>query len=100
MNDQVQSHQIAVLFVVLAIGSYLSADRNGKATSERYFSLACAAMSIDPIVKEANTTTINAIFIMLLYFALVETPSSERRWLVSGLMQRLAYSVCTFSLNS
>lgn len=87
------AHQIAVIYLVLAIGAHISEDADGKTEGEKYYLLACAAMSLSPIIKEATSASLQALFAMVQYFNCVDSPACERRWLLSGVMYRLAYSV-------
>lgn len=93
IGDQLHAHQVALIYLVLALGSHLGDDHDGQLCGEKYFLLACAALSINPIVKEATTTTVQALFVMVQYFNCVDSPSCERRWLLAGIMYRLSYSI-------
>ncbi|EJD07390.1 uncharacterized protein FOMMEDRAFT_164371 [Fomitiporia mediterranea MF3/22] len=93
-GDRLHAHQVALIYLVLAIGSHLNReDSNGKADGEKYYLLACAAMSLSPIVKVSTSASLQALFVMVQYFNCVDSPACERRWLVSGVMYRLAYSI-------
>ena len=93
-GDKLHAHQVALIYLVLAIGSHLNRDYcNGKSDGEKYYLLACAAMSLSPIVKVSTSASLQALFVMVQYFNCVDSPACERRWLVSGVMYRLAYSV-------
>lgn len=91
--DNLHSHQLAVIFLVLAIGSTVSDDTSGQLSGQRYYALACAAFSLEPLIRESTTATLQALFIMIQYYGLVDRAVSDRRWLVSGIMIRLAHSV-------
>ncbi|KAH8116265.1 fungal-specific transcription factor domain-containing protein [Phellopilus nigrolimitatus] len=93
IGENLHSHEVAVIFLVFAVGSHVSEDSNDQALGEKYRWLACAAMSLNPLMKEATSTTLQALFVMVQYFSCVDSPSCERRWLLSGVMYRLAYSV-------
>lgn len=91
--EELHSHQLALIYLVLAIGAHLGTDADGRSEGEKYYLLACAAMSLSPIVKESTSASLQAIFVMVQYFNCVDSPACERRWLLSGVMYRLAYSV-------
>ncbi|KAL5537067.1 hypothetical protein ACEPAF_890 [Sanghuangporus sanghuang] len=93
VGEKLHSHQLAVIYLVLAIGSILSEDVNDRAESEKYYLAACAAMSISPIVKEATGAAVEALFLMVQYFNRIDSPACDRQWLWSGVMFRLAYSI-------
>ncbi|THH10738.1 hypothetical protein EW145_g1121 [Phellinidium pouzarii] len=92
IGESLHSHQVALIYLVLAMGAHLSEDDGGEA-GEKYYHLACAALSLNPIMKEATSTTLQALFIMVQYFNCVDSPSCERRWLMGGVMFRLSYSI-------
>lgn len=93
IGDGFHPHEIACIFLVLAIGSHFSGEPNGHGNGEKYYLLGCAALSLTPLVKEATSTTIQALFVMVQYFNCIDGPGCERRWLLSSVMFRLAYSV-------
>lgn len=93
IGENLHSHEVAVIFLVFAVGSHVSEDSDDQALGEKYRWLACAAMSLNPLIKEATSTTLQALFVMVQYFSCVDSPSCERRWLLSGVMYRLACSV-------
>ena len=98
------AHEIACIFMVLAIGSHFSGEPNGRTDGEKFHLLGCAAMSLVPLAKEATSTTIQGLFAMVQYFNCIDGPGCERRWLLSSVMFRLAYSVsvavCYMGLTS
>lgn len=98
IGEELHSHQLALIYLVLAIGSHLGTDIDGKSEGEKYYLLSCAAMSLNPIVKESTSASLQALFVMVQYFNCVDSPACERRWLLSGVMYRLAYSVSVPSL--
>ena len=77
---------------MLAIGSTVSGEL-GKIAGQRYYALACAALSLRPLVRESTTATLQALFVMTQYYGLVDKAVSDRRWLLGGIMIRLAHSV-------
>ena len=93
IGDGFHAHEIACIFLVMAIGSHFSGEPNGRENGEKYYLLGCAAMSLTPLVKEATSTTIQGLFVMVQYFNCIDNPGCERRWLLSSVMFRLAYSV-------
>lgn len=93
VGEKLHAHQLAVIYLVLALGSILSEDPNDRAESQKYHLLASAAMSMSPIVKEATSPAVEALFLMIQYFNHVDSPACDRQWLCSGVMLRLAYSV-------
>lgn len=93
IGDGFHAHEVACIFMVLAIGAHFSGEPNGKADGEKFHLLGCAAMSLVPLTKEATSTTIQGLFAMVQYFNCIDSPGCERRWLLSSVMFRLAYSV-------
>lgn len=93
--QNVHPHQLAVIFLVLAIGSTISDEASGVLAGQRYYALACASISLQPLIRESTNATLQALFIMMQYYGLVDRAVSDRRWLMSGVMIRLAHSVST-----
>lgn len=96
IGNEIHSHQIALIFAVLAIGAFHSSEENRDATAEKYYHLACAALSLDPIMKEASSTTLQTLFVMMHYHNCRDNPGCERRWLLGGILYRMTYSVSSY----
>ncbi|KAI5124204.1 hypothetical protein M0805_005054 [Coniferiporia weirii] len=93
IGESLHAHEVALIYLILAMGSHLGEDDNGRAVGEKFYHLACAALSLNPIMKEATSTTLQALFVMVQYFNCIDSPSCERRWLVAGIMFRLSYII-------
>ena len=92
--DSLHSHQLAVFFLIMAIGIAWKSDlAEDRIEAEKFYSLGLASLSLDPVTRVATSWTIQTLFLMNQYYAFMDRPGSERRWLMTGLMTRLAVSV-------
>ncbi|KAF7798671.1 hypothetical protein EIP86_009895 [Pleurotus ostreatoroseus] len=64
-----------------------AADQQGG----KYYVLACAALSLVPIIAEAMVPTIQAIFLVNSFLHNNNRVSAEESWLLTGLIGRLAF---------
>lgn len=91
--DSIHSHHIAVFFVVLASGVYYAQHPQALVESQQYHALARAALSIDPMMREATCATVQALFMIMRFVYISDRTSSEERWLLSGLVARVSQIV-------
>ncbi|KDQ61553.1 hypothetical protein JAAARDRAFT_704939 [Jaapia argillacea MUCL 33604] len=91
--DMIHPHRLSVFFMILATGILFDEHPSAAILAEQYHALACAALSLDSIVKEATCSAVQAVFIMFHFIYLSDRSSNERRWLLTGLCGRLSQSV-------
>ncbi|THU99159.1 hypothetical protein K435DRAFT_828264 [Dendrothele bispora CBS 962.96] len=91
--DGVHSHHIAAFFSVLAAAVMFEPDPSSPGLARRYFALAKAALSLDPITQEATCATIQAMFTMVRYYYNSDRASNEMRWMLMGLCTRIALRI-------
>ena len=95
----VHPHRLALFFAILAIGHQRSADFATSAggglnlSAERYYVLACAALSLAPLAAEAMTASVQALFLILCYLGCGTRRGCEESWLLIGIMARVGLRV-------
>lgn len=97
--DRLHPHRLAIFFGVMAIGASRSFEIAAAAQAERYYVLACATLSLAPIIAEAMCATIQALYVINSFLFIMARASSEESWLIVGLCGRLAYRV-RFSVSA
>lgn len=88
----IDSHRLAVLFLVFALGTLLDLDLpslNSEATT--YYQLGRAALSLDSILESQSIPAIQALLLMshYMFLSFIEGP----RWALMGLAVKIAQSV-------
>ncbi|KAF7370821.1 putative transcriptional regulatory protein C1F7.11c [Mycena sanguinolenta] len=92
----VSSHCLAVLYMVLALGTLVDLDMpphspEANAQATEYYQLSRAALAIDSVLEEPTIAGIQALVLMChyMFWADIEGP----RWVLMGLVVKLAHSV-------
>jgi hypothetical protein len=91
--DEIQSHTLAVYFMVISHAMLHDQDPkvpNSKALSEQYQTLSRAAFSYQSITKSTTLHSLQALFLMCRYNCEVYRTRSEDQWLLMGLCARLS----------
>ncbi|KAI0953849.1 hypothetical protein AcV7_007263 [Taiwanofungus camphoratus] len=91
-QDPMDSHKLAILYLVLAMGMLLDLDKpplSSEAT--RYYQLGRAALSLDSILEHQSIPAIQALILMchFMFLSFVEGP----RWALMGLAVKLALTL-------
>jgi hypothetical protein len=90
-HDRIQSHRIAVVYLMLAIGALLDVDAPPQSyDASHYYQLGRAALSVDPIFEEQSIPAIQALLLMSHYMFLSDIDGP--RWALMGLVVKLAHS--------
>ena len=93
----IHPHRLALFFGIMAIGHQRSvefATAGGlNLNAERYYVLACAALSLAPIIAEAMCATVQALFLVLCYLGCGTRRACEESWLLIGVMARVGFRV-------
>ncbi|RDB15770.1 putative transcriptional regulatory protein C1F7.11c [Hypsizygus marmoreus] len=86
------SHNLAVLFMVLAIGTLLDLDRPAHSSeSMQYYQLARAAIALDSVLEEQSIPGIQALLLMCHFMFLSDMGGP--RWVIMGMVVKLAQSI-------
>ncbi|KAJ7257895.1 fungal-specific transcription factor domain-containing protein [Mycena haematopus] len=88
----VNSHCLAVLYMVLAVGTLVDLQMPAHSPeATEYYQLGRAALAIDSVLEEPSIPGIQALVLMChyMFWADIEGP----RWVVMGLVVKLAHSV-------
>ncbi|EIW58721.1 uncharacterized protein TRAVEDRAFT_123989 [Trametes versicolor FP-101664 SS1] len=96
MDDPLLSHQLALLYMILAIGSLMDTTRPAyNVEAEKYHQLARAALFQSPIFEEPTLTAVQSLYLMAFYLFLSERHGSGvgSRWAFMGLAVKLGVSV-------
>ncbi|THH32375.1 hypothetical protein EUX98_g1822 [Antrodiella citrinella] len=95
-DDPLLSHQLALMFMVLAIGSLMDIKRPAyNIDAEKYHQLARAALFQSPIFEEPTLNAVQALYLMAFYLFLVERHGTGvgSRWAFMGLAVKLGVSM-------
>ncbi|KAF7798003.1 hypothetical protein EIP86_009213 [Pleurotus ostreatoroseus] len=96
IDDPLLSHQLALMFMVLAIGSLMDTKRPAyNIEAEKYHQLARAALFQSPIFEEPTINAVQTLYLMAFYLFLSERHGSGvgSRWALMGLAVKLGISV-------
>ena len=98
----IHSHKLSVFFIVIANGALYHEESGEQAhwLSARYHQLARAALSLDPMLADASVATCEALFMMIRYLFNSDRSANEERWLITGLVARVAQMVSYSPLNN
>ncbi|KAF9820900.1 hypothetical protein IEO21_01127 [Rhodonia placenta] len=97
-DDPLLVHQLALMFMVLAIGSLMDLARPSyNIDAEKYHQLARAALFLSPIFEEPTLSAVQALYLMAFYLFLCERHGTGvgTRWAFMGLAVKLSVSVST-----
>ena len=97
-EDYSGPHDLAMLFMVLAIGALVGSD-SSSALGEHYHQIARAAISLQPILEKPSIVTIQSLHLMSIYNAmsgsdLKSETSMEMTWSLITLASHLSQTVC------
>lgn len=96
--SNIHPHRLALFFGIMAIGHQRSVDfatAGGlNLNAERHYVLACAALSLAPIIAEAMCATVQALFLILCYLGCGSRRGCEESWLLIGIVARVGFRVC------
>lgn len=98
--NTIHAHKLAVFFMAMGDGVLYDSSPDSAYLSEQYHALAQAAISIEPLLIEATSATVQALFMMFRFIYNSDRKSNEARWILTGLCGRLAQSVSFSSLDS
>ncbi|KAI0820381.1 fungal-specific transcription factor domain-containing protein [Trametes gibbosa] len=96
MDDPLLSHQLALLYMILAIGSLMDTTRPAyNVEAEKYHQLSRAALFQSPIFEEPTLTAVQSLYLMAFYLFLSERHGSGvgSRWAFMGLAVKLGVSM-------
>ncbi|GBE86514.1 fungal-specific transcription factor domain-containing protein [Sparassis latifolia] len=96
MDDPLLSHQLALIFMVLAIGSLMDLSKPAyNIEAEKYHQLARAALFQSAIFEEPTLSAVQALYLMAFYLFLSERHGTGvgSRWAFMGLTVKLGVSM-------
>ncbi|KAI0924799.1 hypothetical protein AcW2_005572 [Taiwanofungus camphoratus] len=96
MDDPLLAHQLALMFIVLAIGSLMDLARPAyNIEAEKYHQLARAALFQSPLFEEPTLNAVQTLYLMAFYLFLSERHGTGvgTRWAFMGLSVKLAVSM-------
>ncbi|KAF5328220.1 hypothetical protein D9619_013449 [Psilocybe cf. subviscida] len=89
---QGSAHQLAVLCLVLAIGTLVDLEKHAHAPEAmQYYHYARASISIESVLEEQTVTGIQALLLMCHFMFLSDI--SSPRWAIMGVIVKMAQSV-------
>ncbi|KZT70758.1 hypothetical protein DAEQUDRAFT_667064 [Daedalea quercina L-15889] len=96
LDDPLLTHQLALMFMVLAIGSLMDLSRPAyNVDAEKYHQLARAALFQSPVFEEPTISAVQTLYLMAFYLFLCERHGTGvgTRWAFMGLAVKLSVSV-------
>ncbi|CCM00385.1 uncharacterized protein FIBRA_02415 [Fibroporia radiculosa] len=96
MDDPLLTHQLGLMFMVLAIGSLMDLARPAyNIEAEKYHQLARAALFQSPIFEEPTLAAVQALYLMAFYLFWCERHGTGvgTRWALMGLAVKLSVSM-------
>ncbi|EKM50390.1 uncharacterized protein PHACADRAFT_263672 [Phanerochaete carnosa HHB-10118-sp] len=96
LDDPLLSHQLALMFMIIAIGSLMDTKRPAyNIEAEKYHQLARAALFQSPVFEEPTIHAVQTFYLMAFYLFLSERHGSGvgTRWALMGLAVRLGISM-------
>ncbi|PCH44398.1 hypothetical protein WOLCODRAFT_76356 [Wolfiporia cocos MD-104 SS10] len=96
LDDALLAHQLALMFMVLSIGSLMDLARPAyNIEAEKYHQLARAALFQSPVFEEPTLAAVQALYLMAFYLFLSERHGTGvgTRWAFMGLAVKLSVSV-------
>ncbi|KIY70299.1 hypothetical protein CYLTODRAFT_371232 [Cylindrobasidium torrendii FP15055 ss-10] len=91
--DSVHSHKLSIFFMMMADGSLHDIGEDTHLMGEQYYALAQAALSIEPLLLEVTSATVQVLFMMCRFIYNSDRRSNEARWVIHGLAARLAQTI-------
>ncbi|KAF8920617.1 fungal-specific transcription factor domain-containing protein [Mucidula mucida] len=91
--NTIHAHKLAVFFLMMGDGVLYDPSPDAKLLAEQYHALAQAAISIEPLLLEVTSATVQALFMMVRFIYNSDRKSNEARWVLNGLCARLAQSI-------
>jgi hypothetical protein len=88
-----EPHRLAVFFMVLGTGALFDGHPSARMAAEQYHAIACAAFALESIVGGATCASIQALLMMAHFLFLTDRSGNERRWLLSGLCNKVIHMV-------
>ncbi|KIJ54545.1 hypothetical protein M422DRAFT_24494 [Sphaerobolus stellatus SS14] len=90
--SRISSHNAALLFMVFALGSFLSPDFDEDA-GEQYHQLARTALSCDAILVDPTIAGIRTLLMMAYYHILRDKNAPQHCWALMGLASHMAQNI-------
>ncbi|KAK1227215.1 hypothetical protein PQX77_009849 [Marasmius sp. AFHP31] len=91
--ENIPSHRLSAFFMVLGAGIMYDPSPDSQSVAKRYYALAKAALSFDPITKDVSCATIQSLLVMFRYHYNLDRRSNEVRWLIIGVCSRVALKI-------
>ncbi|KAF9460500.1 fungal-specific transcription factor domain-containing protein [Collybia nuda] len=86
------SHSLAVLYLILAIGTLLDLEKPAhSAESMQYYQLGRAALALDSVLEEQSIPGIQALLLMCHFMFLSDMGGP--RWVIMGMVVKMAQSI-------
>lgn len=89
----VHAHRLSVLLIVVATGTLYDKYPNAVYLAHQYNVLARAALSLDPIAREANSASFQALYLIMRFMHASDSRDSEERFILGGMCAKLAQIV-------
>lgn len=90
----IHPHKLSVIFIVLASGTLCDNPAFASTLAHQYYVLSRASLSLRSITQEANTATVQAIFMHIWFiYATRFDNSHEERWVLKGICVQVAQIV-------
>lgn len=91
--DIIHPHRLSVFFIVMGSGTLYDSSPSAKMIAQQFQALARAAFSLEPIMEECTSATVQALFLIVRFIYVAHRLNTEIRWLLNGLVGRLSQIV-------
>ncbi|KZP23738.1 hypothetical protein FIBSPDRAFT_951653 [Athelia psychrophila] len=89
----IHAHRLSIFFAVLASAAYFDRSPHSDMLAKQYHVLARAALSLETIVRETNTASIQALLVIIWFMRSSGYHCDQERWLLMGTCARLAHII-------
>ncbi|KAF7973743.1 hypothetical protein HWV62_14322 [Athelia sp. TMB] len=86
----IHPHQLSVFFAVMASGALWDDHPSAKILAHQYHVLSRAALSLKPIIFDASTATVQAIFTIIRFLHISDLTAGEERWILGSTCTKMA----------
>ena len=86
--EHASAHRLALFFIVMCLGTFFEDQPFAHPAAESFHALSRAAMAIESLVHVHTVDTVQALFLINIYKLFSSRPSTEWRWIISGICAR------------
>jgi hypothetical protein len=91
--EKTHPHALAIFFMCCCIGNFYDPAGPPQTDTEQYHALGRAAISHVSVVNHRSCSSVQALLLINVYKFISPQPSTEWRWLMSGITARVAQAL-------